>query len=115
MENRSITLLRAARDLLMKQNESGALISYPITVHYDDADCDGYCLLDDISAHLAETEKSGQMRLTDPVIAANLQENIEALQKVGIKADTSTLRYIKLAAYEDEEPNQQVAWKKDKK
>lgn len=101
MENRSITLLKAARDLLIKQNESGVLISYPITVHYDDADCDGYCLLDDISAHLAETERLGRTRLTDPVVAANLQKNIEALQKVGIKPETSTLRYIKLAEYED--------------
>lgn len=52
MEDRAVTLLKAARDLLIKQNETGVLISYPLTVHYDDADCDGYCLLDDINAHL---------------------------------------------------------------
>lgn len=54
MENRALTLLEAAKDLLIKQNEAGVLISYPITVHYDEADCDGYCLLDDISAYLSE-------------------------------------------------------------
>lgn len=52
MEDRAVTLLKAARDLLIKQNEAGILINYPLTVHYDDADCDGYCLLDDINAHL---------------------------------------------------------------
>lgn len=52
MKDRAVTLLKAARDLLIKQNEAGVLISYPLTVHYDDADCDGYCLLDDINAHL---------------------------------------------------------------
>lgn len=54
MEDRAITLLKAARDLLIKQNEAGVLISYPLTVHYDEADCDGYCLLDDISDCLHE-------------------------------------------------------------
>lgn len=54
MEDRAVTLLKAAKDLLIKQNEAGVLISYPLTVHYDDADCDGYCLLDDINAYLFE-------------------------------------------------------------
>lgn len=52
MKGRTTVLLRAARDLLIKQSEAGALNNYPLTVHYDDADCDGYCLLYDISAHL---------------------------------------------------------------
>lgn len=56
-----------------------------------------------------------KMRLTDPEVAANLRENAEALQKVGIDPDISTLRYIKLSAYEDNEPNQKIAWKEDKK
>lgn len=55
-----------------------------------------------------------KMRLTDPVVAANLRENAEALQKVGIDPEISTLRYIKLAEYEDKEPNQKIAWKEDK-
>lgn len=56
-----------------------------------------------------------KMRLTDPEVAANLRENAEALQKVGIDSDISTLRYIKLSAYEDNEPNQKIVWKEDKK
>lgn len=50
-----------------------------------------------------------KMRLTDPVVAANLRKNMEELQKVGIKPEISTLRYIKLAEYEDKESNQQVS------
>lgn len=56
-----------------------------------------------------------KMRLTDPVVAANLRENAEGLQKVGIQPDIDTLRYIKLSEYEDNEPNQKIAWKPDKK
>lgn len=52
-----------------------------------------------------------KMRLTDPEVAANLRENAEALQNVGIDPDISTLRYIKLSAYEDNEPNQKIVWK----
>ena len=55
-----------------------------------------------------------KMRLTDPEVAANLRENAEALQKVGIDPEISTLRYIKLSAYEDKEPNQKIARKEDK-
>lgn len=57
MEDRAVTLLKAVSDLLVKQKEVGVLSSYPLTVHYDDADCDGYCLLDDISAYLSELEE----------------------------------------------------------
>lgn len=56
MEDRALTLLKAARDLLIKQKEAGVLISYPLTIHYDEADCDGYCLLDDINAHLLDEQ-----------------------------------------------------------
>lgn len=56
-----------------------------------------------------------KMRLTDPVVAANLRENAEGLQKAGIKPEVSTLRYIKLAEYEDKEFNQQITRKEDKK
>lgn len=52
MEDRATTLLTAAKELLSKQKEAGILTDHPITVHYDDADCDGYCLLDDITAFL---------------------------------------------------------------
>jgi hypothetical protein len=58
-ENRVATLLRAAKELLIKQRDFGILMDFPITVHYDDADCDGYCLIYDINAELdALCEKS---------------------------------------------------------
>ena len=57
MKDRTMTLLEAARDLLTEQKESGVLINYPLTVHYDESDCDGYCLLDDISAHLSDLKE----------------------------------------------------------
>lgn len=52
MEDRATILLTAVKELLSRQKEAGILIDHPITVHYDDADCDGYCLLDDITAFL---------------------------------------------------------------
>lgn len=55
-----------------------------------------------------------QQRLTDPIVAADMKRNAEALQKVGIEPDMFTLRYIKLSAYEDRESNQKIAWKEDK-
>lgn len=42
-------------------------------------------------------------RLTDHKTAENLRHNIEGLKKVGIEPEISDLRYIKLAAYEDDE------------
>lgn len=57
MEDRTIVLLEAARDLLTKQREAGILGNHPLTVHYDDADCDGYCLISDISAHLSDLKE----------------------------------------------------------
>lgn len=50
-------------------------------------------------------------RLTDPVVAEQLRVNAEGLMKVGIKPSIETLRYLKLAAYEDKEPDQTVCWK----
>lgn len=42
-------------------------------------------------------------RLTDPEVAANLKENLDALSKAGIEPSVSDLRYIKLSSYEDKE------------
>lgn len=42
-------------------------------------------------------------RLTDRKVAENLRTNIEGLAKVGIEPDISHLRYVKLAACEDEQ------------
>lgn len=75
MEDRATTLLTAAKELLSKQKKAGILIDHPITVHYDDADCDGYCLLDDISAHLSEL---AEYRMSTDMMTP--REIIEAIQ-----------------------------------
>lgn len=47
--NRARTLLKAAGTLLKKQEDSNyALNLLAETVYYDEAECDGSCLLDDI-------------------------------------------------------------------
>ena len=57
MENRKITLLKACRDLLRKQNDSSYVLNLlSETVFYDDVDCDGYCLLEDIEMELEMSE-----------------------------------------------------------
>jgi len=57
MEDRKITLLKACRDLLKKQEESHYVLDLlSETVFYDEADCDGSCLLDDIEAELEVSE-----------------------------------------------------------
>lgn len=47
--NRARTLLKAAGTLLKKQEDSNYVLN-PLaeTVYYDEAECDGSCLLDDI-------------------------------------------------------------------
>lgn len=55
MCDRKEILLRACYDLLKESNESGVL-AVEQTVHYDDADCDGWCLMDDIAAELGIEE-----------------------------------------------------------
>ncbi len=57
MEDRKITLLKACRELLKKQERSKYVLNLLTeTVFYDEVDCDGYCLLDDIVAELEITE-----------------------------------------------------------
>ena len=57
MENRKITLLKACRDLLRKQNDSSYVLNLlSETVFYDNVDCDGYCLLEDIEIELEMSE-----------------------------------------------------------
>ncbi|APH22439.1 hypothetical protein [Clostridium botulinum] len=57
MEDRKIILLKACRDLLKKQeNSSYVLDLLEETVFYDDADCDGYCLIEDIEMELSDIE-----------------------------------------------------------
>jgi hypothetical protein len=53
LPDRKTTLLKAAYDLLMKQEESSITLNLlEETVHYDEADCDGSCLMDDIASEL---------------------------------------------------------------
>lgn len=53
MEDRKITLLKACRDLLKKQDNSSYVLDLlSETVFYDEADCDGNCLLEDIEIEL---------------------------------------------------------------
>ena len=48
-------MLKACRELLNKQNESCYVLNLlSETVYYDDADCDGNCLLEDIENLLVE-------------------------------------------------------------
>lgn len=59
MEDRKITLLKACRDLLRKQENSHYVLDLLYeTVYYDEADCDGYCLLEDIEIELQQGCKS---------------------------------------------------------
>jgi hypothetical protein len=47
------TLLKAAYELLKKQEKSGYTLDLlSETVFYDEADCDGYCLMEDIAIEL---------------------------------------------------------------
>lgn len=58
MEDRKITLLKACRDLLNKQNHSRYVLNLlEETVFYDNAACDGQCLIDDIEAELELSEE----------------------------------------------------------
>lgn len=53
MTDRKVILLKAALDLLQKQDRSSYVMNLlEETVFYDDADCDGSCLMDDIKTEL---------------------------------------------------------------
>ena len=52
-EERAKVLLKACFDLLQKQQESYYVLNLlRETINYDDADCDGYCLQEDIKDFL---------------------------------------------------------------
>lgn len=57
MDDRKVTLLKAALELLKKCGE-GPYVKNVLTetVFYDDVDCDGACLANDIAAELGEEE-----------------------------------------------------------
>lgn len=52
--NRKDVLLRAAFDMLRRSIDSPYIIieTCEIETHYDGADCDGFCLMEDIAAEL---------------------------------------------------------------
>ena len=51
--DRKTILLKACYDMLQKCDQSQYVISpMETTVFYDDADCDGHCLMDDIAIEL---------------------------------------------------------------
>lgn len=57
MEERLIVLLKACKELLEKQNNSHYVLNLlEQKVSYDDAECDGYCLLEDIENELSLIE-----------------------------------------------------------
>ena len=56
--NRAETLLRAAHQLLKRQDKSSYVLNILAeTVFYDDAECDGNCLMADIEYWLDEFGK----------------------------------------------------------
>ena len=93
MEDRTIVLLKAAQELLIKQKEAGILIDHPLTVHYDDADCDGYCLIDDIAAQLEE--------LGDNWKYYSMQEVVDTEKKYHNQKAREHHLYAKLKAWLD--------------
>ena len=57
--DRAKTLLKAAYELLKKADDSSYVLNaMEITVEYDDAECDGSCLKDDIEYWFDEFESN---------------------------------------------------------
>lgn len=53
MEDRKTVLLKACLELLQKQETSPYVLDMlSETVYYDECDCDGYCLMNDIRIEL---------------------------------------------------------------
>jgi hypothetical protein len=55
IEDRKIVLLRACLELLRRQDDSHYVLNLlDETVHYDEADCDGHCLMEDIESEVQD-------------------------------------------------------------
>lgn len=54
---RMIELLKATAEYLKNVRESCYSGALTVTTYYDEADCDGYCLLDDIQSELQFVEE----------------------------------------------------------
>ena len=58
MSKRAVELLKVVREIMQRQNESGYVLNIlEETAFYDGAECDGYCLLDDIEIELERIEE----------------------------------------------------------
>jgi hypothetical protein len=58
MKDRKVTLLKACRDLLQKQKDFHYVLDLlSESVFYDETECDGECLLNDIEAELEIIEE----------------------------------------------------------
>lgn len=66
MKDRKLVLLRAAYDLIKRSTEVGYVQETThINTRYDGADCDGYCLMDDIADELGLEEGTEPIPLKD--------------------------------------------------
>ena len=55
MEDRKITLLKAALEIFEKCDASHFVASpFEVTAFYDGTECDGYCLMEDIKYELGD-------------------------------------------------------------
>ena len=60
---RAKTLLKATKELLEKQENSDDVMDLLYeTVFYDEAECDGFCLKDDINDWFDELEEQGKIK-----------------------------------------------------
>lgn len=66
MKDRKEMLLRAAYDLLKRSTQDYYVReATSILTRYDDADCDGYCLMEDIAAELGLDDDTEPVPLGD--------------------------------------------------
>lgn len=57
MEDRKVTLLKACLELLQRQEDSYVVLDIlEEMIRYDESDCDGYCLIEDIKMELSMEE-----------------------------------------------------------
>lgn len=100
MEDRNVTLLKAARDFLVQLKEAGS-DELARTVYYDEADCDGYCLLDDITAEIEVLEEKPR--------GVSVQEHIDLEHKLKEIRKKEKQLYDKLKAWKDNLGNLQYS------
>lgn len=62
---RARVLLKATHDLLKAANDMYVEDALNILVHYDEADCDGYCLMEDIENYFDKFVQEGEPNETD--------------------------------------------------